>query len=396
MNQSSRYLFFAALLLAMSTTVLWADEIDSQNVDESVDEPPKTERPPDYEAELPPDYVMEWEPTAVDYDWIQLTSGEWLKGEFKSMYNKSVEFDSDKLDLLNIDWEDVKFLKTHQNSQISIEGQRQPISGKLKIQGNKITVTQDSGIKIFNRSELIALTPTGEREVDLWSIKFNLNLSGKTGNTRQLDYGSKLNVKRRTARSRFVIDYIGNITKTQDTNDVFIETVNNHRLNISDHIYATRKFFFTPVSLEYYRDPFQNIDYRDTLGIGVGYTLIDNSWLEWDVNGGPAYVVIKYLSVAAGEEQKVKSGAVQLGTYMDAELTSTLDLTFKYEMQSSRESAGGYTHHMITSFESEITGSLDFDISFVWDRIGSPAADENGNIPKKDDYRLMLGITYTL
>jgi hypothetical protein len=374
-------------MFAMSTTVLWADENDTLNPDEVAVKPPETE--------LPPDYVMEWEPEAIDYDWIQLTSGEWLKGEFKSMYNNSVEFDSDKLDLLNIDWEDVKFLKTHRNSQINIEG-NEPISGKLKIEGKKITVTQDGGIKIFNREELIALTPTGEREIDLWSIKFNLNFSGKTGNTRQVDFGSKLNAKRRTARSRFVIDYIGNITKTQDTNGYFIETVNNHRLNISDNIYATRNFFYTPISLEYYRDPFQNIDYRDTLGIGIGYTLIDNGWLEWDVNGGPAYLVIKYISVPDNEDRKIESEAAHLGTNMEAELTSTLDLTFKYDMQAARESAGGYTHHMITSFESEITGSLDFDVSLVWDRIGSPTADENGVIPKKDDYRLMLGITYTL
>ena len=34
------------------------------------------------------------------FDWIQLTSGEWLKGELKFLYDFQVEFDSDKLDLL--------------------------------------------------------------------------------------------------------------------------------------------------------------------------------------------------------------------------------------------------------------------------------------------------------
>ena len=26
-----------------------------------------------------------WKPNAADFDWIQLTSGEWLKGEIKSI-----------------------------------------------------------------------------------------------------------------------------------------------------------------------------------------------------------------------------------------------------------------------------------------------------------------------
>ena len=30
------------------------------------------------------------------FDWLQLNSGEWLKGEFKVLYDYEVEFDSDE------------------------------------------------------------------------------------------------------------------------------------------------------------------------------------------------------------------------------------------------------------------------------------------------------------
>ncbi len=63
-----------------------------------------------------------WIPSAVEYDWVQLTSNEWLKGEIKGMYKDSLEFDSDKLDLLNIDWKDVKILRSYRDSSINIEG----------------------------------------------------------------------------------------------------------------------------------------------------------------------------------------------------------------------------------------------------------------------------------
>jgi hypothetical protein len=36
----------------------------------------------------------EWRPEAIKFDWVQLTSGEWLRGKLKSMYNKKLEFDS--------------------------------------------------------------------------------------------------------------------------------------------------------------------------------------------------------------------------------------------------------------------------------------------------------------
>jgi len=70
-----------------------------------------------------------WKPQAIKYDWLQLTSGEWLEGELKSMYNTIFEFDSDKLNLLLIDWEDVEYLQSYrQFAETQIPGWRSIIS----------------------------------------------------------------------------------------------------------------------------------------------------------------------------------------------------------------------------------------------------------------------------
>ena len=335
-----------------------------------------------------------WLPEAKEFDWVQLTSGEWLKGEIKSMYKDSLEFDSDKLDLLNIDWDDVKYLKSYRRLQINIEGHGQ-LAGDVQVSADKVHVSNDYEDSEYNRSDLISLTPAGNRELDLWAVKFTLSVNLKSGNTRQADYTSRLSLKRRTARSRFLTDYIGNISKTDAGKGTLVETVNNHRLNTSLDMYATRYFYYTPIFAEYYRDPFQNIDQRITAGIGLGYTLLDTSQTEWNVNGGPAYITTSYLSVQADEDRRVNAGALVLGTDFDTELTDTLDFIFKYNIQASKAAAGGYTHHMIATFENELTGRLDFDISLVWDRIGQPTADDTGEEPSPDDYRLTFGITYT-
>lgn len=43
-------------------------------------------------------------PPDSKYDWIQLDSGEWLKGDLKVMYDQSLEFDSDKMDDQSFDF----------------------------------------------------------------------------------------------------------------------------------------------------------------------------------------------------------------------------------------------------------------------------------------------------
>lgn len=335
-----------------------------------------------------------WLPAAKEFDWVQLTSGEWLKGEIKSMYNDSLEFDSDKLDLLTIDWEDVKYLKSYRPSSINIEN-HEPVTGTLQISGDTITIKDNGGVQEYNRSDLISLTPSGEKEADLWALKLTLGLNIRSGNTDQLDYNAKFNAKRRTARSRFILDYIGNISKTGSGTGDLVETVNNNRISASNNIYATRYFFYTPLFAEYYRDPFQNLDQRLTVGIGLGYTIFDTGRYEWNVNGGPAYVSNKYISVQPGEKQKIEAAALVFGTDFDAEITSALDFIFKYSIQAANQDSGGYTHHVIATFENELTGSLDFDVSFIWDRNSQPATDADGNTPEPDDYRLTVGVTYT-
>jgi len=39
-----------------------------------------------------------------------------------------------------------------------------------------------------------------------------------------------------------------------------------------------------------------------------------------------------------------------------------------------------------------MTKLLDLDVSFTWDRLESPTENADGVIPKKDDFRLVLGL----
>ena len=337
-----------------------------------------------------------WVPSAIDFDWVQLTSNEWLKGEIKGMYKDSLEFDSDKLDLLDIDWEDVKVLRGYKVSNVNIE-EIGAVHGVLEITGDTVHVVNDYGTEEFDRSDLISFAPGGDFERDLWSIKVTLSLDVKQGNTDQLDYTAKANLKRRASRTRFLLDYIGNISKTDGggTTQGLVETVSNHRISANFDYYKTRYFFYNPVFAELFRDPFLNIDLRATIGAGLGYTVIDAGTSELSFSGGPAFVNTDFVSVPAGEKESESTGALVLRTGYDTALTSTLDFIAKYNIQYGNKESGGYTHHMIATLESELTGKLDIDLSIIWDRIDYPAEDAEGNTPVSDDYRMMVGITYT-
>lgn len=338
--------------------------------------------------------TKEWIPSAEKFDWVQLTSNEWLKGEIKGMYKDSLEFDSDKLDLLDIDWDDVKILRSHRVNNINIEGVG-ATSGVLEVTDDSLEIVNDYENQTYDRSKLISFAPGGKRERDLWAIKATLGLDLRQGNTDQVDYTGRVNIKRRGSTSRFLMDYIGNISKTNGGDGSLVETINNHRLNASFDYYKTRYFFYTPVFAEYYRDPFSNIDSRVTLGAGLGYTVIDDGRTELSFAGGPAYVKTEFVSVSAGENTSESTPAAVLKTNYDFELTKTIDFIARYNIQVGNEASGGYTHHIILTLESEISGALDFDTSFIWDRTAHPTQAADGTTPEPNDYRITFGISYT-
>jgi len=326
--------------------------------------------------------------TSDGFDWIELTSGEWLKGELKSMQDDKLEFDSDKLDLLMLDWEDVRQVVTRNPETVSTEDKDQ-YTGSLHIDETTVRVTDADGVTTtFDRSELLGLVEGEAKEINYWSFKVGAGVTYQTGNTKQTDVNINARIQRRTPSTRLTLDYLGIATTTDD-----VETANNHRVNGSFDVYLTRRLFIRPVFGEYYKDRFQNIDHQGTVGIGIGYALIDNSRTEWDVFGGPGYRYTRFVSVQPGESLEESTPAFLAGTTWETELTSWIDANVGYNFGLMNERSGTYTHHATAGLSIELTSVLDLDFSVVWDRIQTPQQEADGTTPEQDDFRILLGVS---
>jgi putative salt-induced outer membrane protein YdiY len=329
-------------------------------------------------------------PPSDSYDWVQLTSNEWLKGDIKVMYNEVLEFDSDELGILSLDMEDISQIRSGGIMSIRLNGPR-VVYGSLLLTQDEIILTYGANKQTYKRSELVSISKRETREISLWSVKLNLGFDISSGNTDQTDYSSQLDLRRRTANNRFVATYLGQYSKTQD-----IDTADNNRLNSFIDIFQTRRFYWRPIFAEYFRDPFQNIQSQYTLGAGLGYQLVDTKKTEWNLTTGPAYQKTRFDSVVAGEDKEASTPALVTSTTYETELTKRIDFDFTYSFKLVNESSGTYTHHTVTSFETELTSWLDFDIAFIWDYVKDPTPNSDGTIPDSDDYKLTLslGIEY--
>ena len=329
-------------------------------------------------------------PALVSADWVQLKSGEWLRGRIIAMQEDDLEFESDELKKLVIEWKKVRYIKSSAPYRLRFDDQVQAI-GAIEITQKEVHVTTDYDDLTFDRKKLLTIASGKETEISLWTSKVTFSINVRRGNTDQTDFTSKITAKRQTILSRLVLDYLGNFTAI-DKN----ETINNHRLNGIYNIFITRKMFLPLISAEYFRDPFQNIEQRVYVGTGIGYTLIKTNKSEWQVTGGPAYQATEFASVQPDQAQKDSTFTLILSTKFDFELNSKVDLEGSYTATLGDEATGNYSHHSTFTVETELTDDLDLDTSLVWDRTRQPVAEANGDIPEQDDFRFLVGLGYDL
>ncbi len=336
-------------------------------------------------AQVSPEVAPPVPPASDKFDWIQLTSDEWLKGEIIALYDEKLEFDSDKLDVLTLDWEDVKQVRSAGTVQVAIvDGE--PATGKLVIDGNKVQLIGDETRRL-ERSQILTITVGDPREINFWSGKVNVGSNFRQGNSDQVEVNINTRILRRTIRNRVAFEYFANYNLTED-----VVVTNNHHASVGWDWFVSDWLFVRPIHGEYYRDPFQNIAQRWTISAGFGIQIVNTSKIDWETSVGPGYQHTQFDGVLEGESDSESTPAVSAGTVYKNEISDSIDYLFDFNFLLTQEAAGLYSHHLITGFDFDLAGVLDLNISFAWDRIQKPRPDSAGALPKKDDYRTVFGV----
>ncbi len=104
----------------------------------------------------------------------------------------------------------------------------------------------------------------------------------------------------------------------------------------------------------------------------------------------------KFVSVLPEVSIDNTTPAFGAGTMYDTELTSWMDFLLEYSFQVVDSESGSYTHHFITTLSNDLTGDIDLDFSFVWDRTEGPQPDSEGNVPDRDDYQMIVAVSYDI
>jgi len=329
-----------------------------------------------------------WRPPGIgqdNADWIQLKSGEWLRGRLKYIQDRKVEFDSDELNDLSFDLKDVRQVYPAKPLFTKFDG-RDQIYGSVVVSNDVVQVSGPEQVTL-PRDQLTGITPGGKREIDFWSGKASIGLNLQAGNTKQVTESASAELARRTPATVAQLTYLGNFSEVHGA-----QNANNHRINGSYDIRLNRDWFLRPLQLEYYRDQLANIAQQGTAGVSIGYYLFDRQGLEWVVTSGPAYQYTRLETVGEDGSDETSTPAFVFQSSFKADITQRLKFIQTFGATLTGQESGLYTHHAVSTLEFEIKRHFDLNVSLVWDYLQNPHTESNGTTPQRNDFRLNLGV----
>jgi hypothetical protein len=85
---------------------------------------------------------LSWVPPPDSFDWIQLKTGEWLKGRIKAVQERQIEFFSEKLTDLTFDWKDIRQLRSPRTLDVLfLDGTK--VSGSVIVTPEQVMVGEE-------------------------------------------------------------------------------------------------------------------------------------------------------------------------------------------------------------------------------------------------------------
>jgi len=329
-----------------------------------------------YPPETPPE---KWE-------WVELNTGEWLKGTIDGIRNDRMEFDSDKFDNVNLKMRDVIQSRSSRINTFVFTEQRVVI-GVGQITAKEIVVESEGEERRFPREQLISLVVGNRNELRLWSGKVGIGVSSSSGNTNQMTANLQASLKRRGAFLRLEANYYGNFGQSNgETN------VDNQQLMFQADLFIRDRFFLIPTIFEYYSDEFANIGLRVKPGAGIGYQITRRSELEWEITTVGLYQHVDFFSSPPGQERSFDSFAVSVATSTRWDITRDITLDSAYSLTVPTSRSSHLDQQAIVKLEIDVTKYLTLNSTLNWTRIGDPMEQADGEIPDKDDLVLSFGM----
>lgn len=329
---------------------------------------------------------------AVSADVIKFKSGDRLTGSLKSINATEAVFESKVAGKVTVKLADIETLSSDTESVIQYQDYTKE-KGFVGV-NKKGDVTVNDGkpsAKKVKAADIKALNP----EESAWHGSVNASFTARRGNTRGSDFAVIGGANRRWEYDRLTGDFGYYRTKTGTTR--LDEKKTQDRLFAQaqhDHFWWKNKFY-TYEKGRYDHDRIANLEWRYTLGLGLGYQWLEKVDLlgtgEWSFNQelGFSYVHERYRKTDHHENDYAAVRYAHHLNYLPS-WVSHLKMFHNLEYQPSLDDSEVWLMNADIGAAVELSAAWQLLAKIEWDYNNQPSDNR-----KSSDIRYILGLGYT-
>ena len=303
------------------------------------------------------------------------------------MRSREIQFWSREVKSRRIKWRKVVVLCMARPARFATEG-RQVYAGIGQVRGDRVIVETLEGRISFPRTELLAILPGEDREIDRWGLRLGAGLDANTGNTEQVSLNASASIRREDKTTRAEIGYAGTFGSVNGE-----ENINRQRIDTSLEYFFSKRFYLVVFAMPVTYDKFQNIQARIAPAAGPGWQIFDGSDFEWAVDAGAGYQYTQFISVPVGQPEAVNDALLRISTTLKWDILSDLELKLRHETTFVPTEPGLTNLYTRAALKYEITWLLKLETAVVHNRVWDPIPTFDGTTPDPDDLQIILGFT---
>ncbi len=333
--------------------------------------------------------------TALEFgdtsDWLQTTSGEWVRGSIDWMRDDIMEFDSEEFGPLEINIREVAALHAPvANTYVFTD--RTSAFGPAMMTPEGIAVETVDGIVVRPQTDLHRIVEGGDREIDHWSLILDLGLGLNRGNSNQADVNMRLGITREDQKTLTELNYLLNLGYAdREVN------VSRHVVTFANRVWLTRRWYVEPIVGQLLSDRFQDIRFRAQPAAtgGVRFLRIPSKAL-WDLALGFGYQYLRLSDPFPTIDNPRHDGLTRFATRARFDFTADVYLTFDWVTNLTFTEVRNTNHTGFAELFFEVTNILHVQASFLYLRTEEPPTRVDGSTPSKNDFFFTLGVSLQL
>jgi len=374
-----------ALLLLTLALALPAPRVCAQETPPAAETPVAATPPPETTAPAAPAEAAAPVPPAPQYDEV-IVKGVKLQGHVISFSEKSIKFETvyGKGEI-EIAYADIEGFTT-QNSFRFIEHDGDSIRGRVaQVSTRDLVVANKNGeVKLIKPADLERVIPDLTTESSLTdkmrhrfpytTVKFDLGWNLETGAANTIELSGGLNIERRKAPTRYVLDIRAGYEYDQKEGEPKTVTKDEYRASLIGEydLNGPKYAFFFPAAE---RDATRNILLRAYPAIGMGYRLAETGKLRFQVQAGIAYVYEEFIDYPNNEYF-----ALHVGFEGGYDFTNNYGVTWKtYYYPGLEDYTKNWLFRTEMAFAAKITQTLSLNLRLTDTLDNTPAPEVGDN-----------------